>query len=347
MKHTNIICLICLICEPLCCTGFLSSCTVVDERQSGNQQPVRCEVMTVQSNASISHYTYMATVQAEAHIPLSLPLGGTLTELCVRPNAQVSKGDILLRVDDTQARQALAAAKAALTQAQDAMRRTTPLHDKGLITDIQMVELQTKLDQAQAAVAAAERQVQQCTLTAPKSGVVTFNNLNVGQHLAPEVTIITLLDMSGFTALIHVPEAEVAAMHPDDEATLAIPAIRADSLDARLSQIGVQANSLTHTYPVEALISNPPATMLPGMVGTLTVMQHEHAAISIPQRCVTLLPEGASVWVVNDSNRAERRRVTLGIYRADGVQVLSGLNNGDRLVTAGYQKLYIDAPVAY
>ncbi len=328
-----------------CITCLLTSCVIVQERKNDQQQPVRCEVMTVQSTSSLSLYTYLATVQAEAHIPLSLPFGGTITELCVKPNTTVSKGDILLRVDDTQARQALAASEASLSQAQDAMQRTKPMHEKGLITDIQMVELQTKLDQAQAAVASAKRRVQQCTLTAPQRGLITYDNLSVGQHLAPELTVMSLLDMSGFTALIHVPETEVAALHVGNSAMLAIQAIHADSLIARLTQIGVQANSLTHTYPVEAQISNPPANILPGMVGTLTILRPERAAIIIPQRCVVIMPDGPMVWVVNDHDQAERRKVTLGTYQADGVQVLTGLTAGDRLVTAGYQKLYHHAQI--
>ena len=81
------------------------------------------------------------------------------------------------------------------------------------------------------------------------------------------------------------------------------------------------------------------------MVGTLTLRQPDATAIIIPQRCVTMLPEGAAVWVVNADGRAERRQVTLGTYQSDGVQVLSGLTSGDRLVTSGYQKLYHHAPV--
>lgn len=323
---------------------LLSSCTLVIDRKS-KPQPLRCTVMTVQPTASQSRYTYIATVQAEARIPLSLPYGGTITELCVRPNARVRKGDTLLRVDDTQARQALTSARAALVQAQDALQRTTPMHEKGLITDIQMVDVRTKLDQAQAFCTAAERQVQQCTLTAPKNGLVAFDALHVGQHLVPEVPVMTLLDMSGFTVLIHVPEAEVATLHAGDSAVLSVPALRTEGLQARLSRIGVQANSLTHTYPVEAYITNPPAGLLPGMVGSLAITETDRQAIIIPQRCVTVLPEGTAVWVVNSNNRAERRLITIGGYQADGVQVVEGLNAGDQLVVAGYQNLYHDAPV--
>lgn len=326
------------------CVLMLSSCIVREQRQY-MQQPVRCEVMTVHPVSSLKSLAYSAVVKEQAHIPLSLPYGGTLTELRVSANTEVKKGDVLLRVDDTNARQALRSARASLKQAQDAIKRTTPLHEKGLITEIQMVELQTKLDQARAAFAAAERQVEQCTLTAPRDGIVTFDNLHVGQHLAPQVPVMTVLDMTGFTVVIPVPETEVSGLKTGDEALLSIPALQADTLRARLTQIGVQANTLTHTYPVEAMVINPPAALLPGMIGTLTLVQTEQSAVVIPQRCVTILPDGAAVWVVGRYNCAERRAIRLGAYQADGVQVINGLKDGDKVVVAGYQKLYHEARV--
>lgn len=321
-----------------------TSCTV-REQKSRSQQPVQCEVLTVQSVASLSTYSYLATVQEQTNIPLSLPYGGTVTEVCVRPNAKVRKGDVLLRVDDTNARQALATARAAFAQAEDAMNRTKPLHEKGLISDVQMVELQTKFNQAQAACVAANRQVQQCVLTAPLNGIAAFDALHVGQHIVPEVPVITLLDLSGFTVLAYVPEAEVAALHTGDSARLDIPALQAVGLQACLIRIGMQANVLTHSYPVEATISNPPAGLLPGMVGTLSIVRTGQSAVVIPQHCITLLPEGPAVWTVGEDSRAERRQITLGAYHASGVEVTAGLHNGDRVVVAGYQKLYHNAVV--
>lgn len=335
MKHITLYILL-----PL--SLLLGSCIIREQKQR-TIPPVRCEVMTVNPVSSLCNRSYMATVQEQAHIPLSMPYGGTITELCVKPNAEVRKGDLLLRVDDTDARQALRSTTAALKQVQDAMRRTTPLHQKGLITDIQMVELQTKLDQAQAAVTAAQQQVRQCELHAPEDGTITFSNLHTGQHLTPAVTVMTLLDMRGFTVVIPVPENEVAELHTGDTARLTIPALQVDTLRACITQINVQANALTHTYPVEALVVNPPANMLPGMVGTLRIDRQVSSAVIIPQQCVMMLPEGAAVWVANQYGRAERRLITLGDYQADGVQVLSGLNPGDKVVVKGYQKLYHDA----
>jgi len=328
------------------CILLLASCVVREQRQY-SQQPVRCEVMTVHATTSLKSVVYSAVVQEQAHIPLSVPYGGTITELSVRNNAEVKQGDILLRVDDTNARQALRSTRAALSQAQDALKRTKPLHEKGLITDLQMVELQTKLDQARAAYTAAERQVEQCTLTAPQDGIVTFDNLHVGQHITPATPVMTLLDMTGFTVVVPVPETEIAGIRIGDSATLAVPALQSDNVRAHITQISVQANVLTHTYPVEAMLINPPTGLLPGMVGALTMVHPEQSAVIIPQRCIAMLPDGAAVWVVDQYNCAERRQVTLGAYQADGVQVLSGLKDGDKVVIAGYQKLYHEAQVIY
>lgn len=325
---------------------FQPSCIIREQRQRV-EQAVTCELLTVTPVSSLSSRTYIATVQEQAHIPLSLPYGGTISELHVSPNSEVKKGDVLLRVDDTQAQQALRSANASLKQAQDALRRTGPLHDKGLITDIQMVELQAKLDQATAAYNAAQQQVKQCTLFAPEDGIITFGSLHIGQHLSPALTVMTLLDLRGFTVGFPVPEQEVARIHIGDSARLTIPALQVDTLMALVTLIGIQANKLTHTYPVEALVTNPPAMLLPGMVGTIALTQYETEAIIIPQQCVALLPEGPAVWIANKYDRAERRPITLGAFQADGVQVTHGLDSGDRVVVAGYQKLYHDALIVH
>ncbi|MBR0309573.1 MAG: efflux RND transporter periplasmic adaptor subunit [Paludibacteraceae bacterium] len=325
---------------------ILNSCVVHEQRQR-EQRPVQCQVMVVHPTCPSGELTYMATVQAQAHIPLSLPYGGTVKELPVKSHTMVEKGDVLLRVDDTNARQALATTHANLARAKDAIRRTTPLHDKGLITDIKMVELQTEFTQAQAAYVAARRQVEQCLLTAPQAGLVTYDNLHVGQHVAPEVPVIRLLDMTGFTVVINVPEAEITGLHVGDSAMLSVPVLRQDSMLVYVSQIGVQANTLTHTYPVEAYIAAPDRQLLPGMIGSLTIRRDEQKVIVIPPRCVSLLPQGPSVWVADRYSRAERRLIRLGNYQADGVQVLEGLQDGDQVVVSGYQKLYDNAQLTY
>lgn len=324
----------------------MAGCSLRPKQQYTRHAPFPCEVTVVRPVATTTHHNYAATVKEQTQIPLSLSLGGNIIALPVAPNSPVKQGDLLLRVDDTSARQALASAKASLQQAEDAIRRTTPLHEKGLVTDIQVVELKTKKEQALAYLRSAEQQVKLCELRAPMDGIVTYSGLHIGQHVTPATTLMTLLDVSGFAVEFHVPETEMASIRLADDALLTIPAIGDEQFAARVSKRGMQANPLTHSYPVEASIIAPPATMLPGMIGTLQLSHSDEPTIVIPQQCVALLPEGAAVWVVNQWDEAERRQVILGGYQAEGVQVISGLNNGDRLITAGYQKLYDRAPIA-
>lgn len=324
---------------------LLAGCSLRPKQPDSAHAPLVCKVMTVRSSATTTQRSYAATVKEQTQIPLSLSLGGNIVELPVATNTQVKQGELLLRVDDTSARQALAAAEATLQQAEDAIQRTTPLHEKGLITDIQLVEIQTKREQALAYLRTAEQQVKLCELRAPKDGIITYSKLHTGQHVTPATTLMTLLDVSGFAVEFHVPEAEVATIRPSDTGRLDIPAIGIKHMEVCVSRCGMQANPLTHTYPVEACIIKPTASLRPGMTGTLQLYAADLPAIIIPQRCVTLLPEGAAVWIVNEQNEAIRIPVTLGGYQADGVQVLSGLNEGDRLVIRGYQRLYDHAPV--
>ena len=113
-------------------------------------------------------------------------------------------------------------------------------------------------------------------------------------------------------------------------------------LPITITERGISANPLTHTYEVVADIQGKAAGLKAGMVAVVKVKGErlkEKGDIVIPANCVLLKPEGATVWVAEDG-KAARRLVTVDGYQADGVRITQGLQEGDILITEGYQKLY-------
>lgn len=329
---------------------LLCSCHLRHEQQNATQ-PLRCEVQVVKGQSAVVTFAYTATVQEQTHIPLNIRRAGTVTAVCVSPNVSVHKGDVLLRIDDTSARQALRAAKASLDQAEDALERTQPLHEKGLVADIQWQEILTKHEQAQALYLSAEEQVSACVLTAPADGVITYRHLHVGEQVTPAQPVMTLLNIDAFVAQIYVPEAEMPLLHIDDSGVLRVPAIGDKLLPVRLTRKDLHANALTHTYIVEAVITKSDPDLLPGMVGTVAFTPHTAASdmgIVISQQYITILSDGTpAVWLVDSSHTAYRQPITVDGFTATGVRVMQGLKEGDILVTHGQQKLYNGAQVAF
>ena len=282
---------------------------------------------------------YVGAIEPAHSTPLSMQTTGRVVSIAVKNGQRVTKGQTLLEVDNTQAMNTLRTAEASLRHAQDGYDRVSKVHDKGVVSDQKMVEIESQLAQAQSLYEAARQQLKECTLTAPCDGVIDGLNMAVGQTVLPGTTLCSIVDISAFSVRFTVPEAEIGAL--PDKGQVVCEAIHAE-LPVTITERGISANPLTHTYEVVADIQGKAAGLKAGMVAVVKVKGErlkEKGDIVIPANCVLLKPEGATVWVAEDG-KAARRLVTVDGYQADGVRITQGLQEGDILITEGYQKLY-------
>lgn len=313
----------------------LSACAKVADKQNEQQaMPVRTVVVAPQTGTAVSRY--VGSIEPANETPLSSQTPGRVVSVEVKNGQRVRKGQTILQIDETQARNAFETAEASLKQAQDGYDRVRKVHGKGVVSDQKMVEIESQYAQAKSLYAAAKRHLDECTLIAPCDGVVSGLNISQGQNIVPDVTVCKLLDVSGFSVRFTVPEAEIVALQERGEVECA-------ALDTVLpivvTEKGVAANALTHTYDVKAKIQGGTNILRTGMVAIVRLHSSSAEAVIIPAKCILLKPEGPTVWL-KKGNKAVRREITVGGYEADGVRVLSGLQPGDTLITDGYQKLY-------
>ena len=315
--------------------------------RSANNAPVRVRTQLVTSQETVSASRYVATIQPLSETPVSIQTAGRVSHIYCKDGDRVRTGQLLLRIDTAQAASALQSAQASLHQAQDGYKRLKQVHDKGAVTDQKMVEIETRLAQAQSMYQIAQQQLKECTLYAPCDGVISGLDLQKGQTLAPGIRVLTILDISAYTAHFTVPENEVRAIQVGQEGLLECPAI-ADTLHVTVTEKGLKANPVAHTYQLTASIDGNTAALIPGMIGKVELSQCNQpegsSNIVIPANCVLLKPQGPTVWVM-EKGRAQRRNFKIAGYRAGGVQLLSGLNSGDTLIVDGYKKLYAGCPV--
>jgi RND family efflux transporter MFP subunit len=188
----------------------------------------------------------------------------------------------------------------------------------------------------------ARKQLEDCTLTAPISGVVSNCNAKVGGNMLPGEPAFTLLDMGSVSVTFSVPESEINSVGIGNEAYVCVPALNNRMLTGRITERSVSASRVAHSYQVKIAFPNPDKSLLPGMVCKVMLNQPDNQGFVIPAKCVQTRPEGLSVWVV-ENGRAQRRLITSTEFVANGVLVSSGLHPGDTIITSGLQKLYINA----
>lgn len=307
-------------------------------------EPLAVETETVGSDSYDYSQSYVGEIEPRTSTAVSFTGMGTVTRVLVEEGQAVAAGQVIAQMDPTQCRNAVDAAQATLHQAEDAHARLKVLHDAASLSEIDWVEIQTKLQQARSSLEMAKKQLADCTLKAPCSGVIGQKNIQSGQTALPSQPVVTILDISSVKVRASIPEKEIASISSSTPTTITVDALASTFPGGRIEK-GIQADPLTHTYDIRILIPNPSRQLLPGMVASVSLTpatapsSGESSAFTLPLSAIQKTAQGQSfVWVVNDS-LAHRKDITLGSTYGNRIEVLSGLKSGDRVITAGYQKV--------
>lgn len=286
--------------------------------------------------------TYVGVVEEAEATAVSFTTMGTVKRILVSEGQHVSRGQLIAELDDTQARNLLTGAEAAMAQANDALQRYGMLHDEGSLPEVKWVELQSKVAQAKSQVEVARKNLADCRLTSPVSGIVGRKSMRAGETAMPSQAVATILDISSVRVKFSVPEAEVAHFTPSTHVAISVDAI-GRQFESRRIEKGVQADALTHTYDLRAHVYNKEALLLPGMVARVSVSHAgdtQGAAITVPLTAVQRKTDGTMfVWTVAADSTAHRTAVSIGASVGNAIEVTSGIGAGAHIVTEGYQKL--------
>lgn len=316
---------------------ILASC---GEKEKAQERPV-VKVQTEIASAGNSYKAvpYVGNVEANSTTSASFATAGTIKRVYVEEGQRVGKGQLIAEIDATNLNTALRSSEAVLRQAQDAYERMKFLHDSNSLPEIQWVEAQSKLQQAQAAVDMAKRNLADARLTAPVSGTVGTQIAHAGETAMPGQPVVTILDINTVKVNISVPEKELAGINTNSPCTISVAALGGKQFTGHKIVKSVQSNPMTHTYEVSIDVANPAHDLLPGMVCDVTFASESRNVISVP---VTAVMKGTGnqlyVWV-NQGGVAKRRNVETGNAYGSRVEIISGLQDGDNVIVKGMQKL--------
>ncbi len=310
--------------------------------ETREKQPILVQVTRVEAYADAAEgRTYVGVVEENEATTASYTSMGTVRHVAVSEGQRVSRGQLLAELDDTQARNMLAAAEAQSRMAEDALKRYSQLHDEGAMTDAQWVEVESKVDQARSQLAIARRNVEECRLLAPVGGVIGKRYLAAGETALPSQPVVSILDLSTVKVKIAVPEREMSEITSTMATTVSVEAIGRDFPGGCIEK-GVKADAMTHTYDVRVRVENKEGVLLPGMVAKVKVKSEEVKSeeFNIPLTAVQKRVDGTMfVWTVSADSTAHRTTVTIGETIGNRIEILSGLTEGQYVVTEGYQKL--------
>lgn len=212
--------------------------------------------------------------------------------------------------------------------------------------EAQVSASEAALSEAQNQLAVAEAEQQQYSalsaytrIVAPFKGVITKRYVDTGALVQAGTTsntqalpVVSVAETDLFRLTLPVPESAVPMIHLGTAVNVHVQALNRD-FEGRVARFADDVNQETRTMHTEVDVRNPDDTLVPGMYAEVSLtLAKRNDVLVVPIQAVTRNGSQASVLVVNPQNRIEEREVQLGMESSNAIEVVSGLNSGDRVV---------------
>ncbi|HVF16825.1 MAG TPA: efflux RND transporter periplasmic adaptor subunit [Steroidobacteraceae bacterium] len=306
--------------------------------------PVSVVAVTLKREAFAQQMEGVGTARANEAVDITAKLSNRVTAIRFREGQQVKAGEVLVEFDSEQARATLAEAEAALSDSQSQFKRSRELFETKALSEAQLDQLQAALSGNQARVAGARSQLNDTIIRAPFAGRVGLRNISVGSYVTPGTVITTLDDTSVIKLDFSVPEVFLSTLQEGLVISARTSAYPEEDFNGKVSSIDSRLDPVSRAIIVRARIDNKDGRLKPGMFMTVKLIRAERPALMLPEEA--LVPEGNKkfVFVVRDG-KAARVEIETGRRRPGEVEVVSGLDEGDQVITEGTQKVREGAPV--
>ncbi|PIE58796.1 MAG: hypothetical protein CSA33_01200 [Desulfobulbus propionicus] len=318
-------------------------------------QPMARPIPTVLAVEPSTHSIRMfpGTVKACNQVDLSFSIDGVLVELNAQEGRLVHKGDVLARLDDRDHKSSYQAAKAAFIRAEADCKRCNALYQRKAISQARCEAAKAEADVTRAALRIRENELEDTLLIAPYDGVIARRYVEKHSRVRKQTAILALKDISDLEITIQVPERLMA--HGGTNNFFNIMACfdidRERWFEGRVKEYSVQSDAIIRTYEVGIQVQpSEDLEVLPGMTATVQVAlnragekayPHDQAVALVPLESVFSTSAGKSfIWKIpEDAGYPEKIEVRLGSMRNAGVEVLNGLEPGQRVARAGIHML--------
>lgn len=321
-------------------------------------RPVRYEQVFTSGSARVR--TFSGVAEAGVESGLSFRVSGTLRRLAVAVGDSVAAGDLIAELDPVDYQLQVQDAEAALRRAQAESRnaganyeRVRALYESNnaSLSDLDLARTAAEaateaVESARNRLALARRQSGFTRLRAPQAGAIASVSVEVNENVGSGEVVAVLTSGSELEVQVAVPGVVIAEIREGSPVTVTFDAVPGREFGARVTEVGVTATRLGTTFPVRVRLNEADPAIRPGMAAEVAFrfsVTGGRNLMVVPPIAVGEDRSGRFVFVVEPSDSGlgvvHRRSVTVGDLTGDGLEILSGLSDGDRVVTAGVTRI--------
>lgn len=308
--------------------------------------PVAVEVGQVQRLSLADDAQAVGSLRARQAVVLRPEVSGRVVKLAFVDGQRVRRGQVLVQLDDSlqaaQLQQAQAQAGIARTQ----LQRSRELLAQGFVSTSAVDQADANLKVAEAQVALAQAQAQRMQVRAPFDGVTGIRSVNLGDFVKDGADLVSVEDASAMWVDFRLPERFVTRLRAGQEVEMSLDAVPGTAFTGRIEALDSQLDANGRSLLVRARVANPGGELRSGLFARVRVVfALRSQALVVPEEA--LVPLGGKQYVFKltpPANGAkgpgvQRIEARLGMRVPGKVELLAGVQEGDRVVTAGQQRL--------
>lgn len=291
------------------------------------------------------HIEIQGNVDTKENIMISPEYSGILTQVNVKAGQRVNKGQILARIDDGGMSSQLAQVETQLALAKTTFEKQKNLWDQKIGSEIQFLQAKTSMESQQKAVAQIKSQLNKTLVIAPFSGTIDEVLIEKGKVVAPGMNLFRIVNLNNMYVTANVPENYIEQLKLG-----AIVEVNLNSIgkvyQGKVRQIGNYINPNNRTFSIEIAMPNPDNLLRPNQVAILKIEDYTNPkAIILPENIIQETANGNKiVYVIEKGNsgkntKATQKTIEIGYVSGSNVEVKSGLEAGETVITDGAKAL--------
>lgn len=343
-------------------TLFITSCGYEGKKVVTDNTPaITVTVNQVTANSNNPFLSVSGKIQASNSADLSTRMMGYINNVHVNVGDKVTKGQLLVSINnaDLQAKRAqinagITEATAAFNNAKKDYNRFQSLLADNSATQKEMDDMTANFEMAKARLESANQmkneinaQFAYSNITAPFSGIVTSKNIETGDMANPGMRLISIETPGNFEVIAMVPETEISEIKKDSEVSVLVKSI-GSTLKGTVTEVSTSAKNTGGQYLVKIALNKTEADILSGMFVTVQFPVERKAKsemVLIPTQAIITNGQLSGVYTLSQTNTALLRWLRLGRNYGDQIEVLSGLNSDEAYIVSAEGKLFNGAKV--
>lgn len=303
------------------------------------------------SSQNFKHFVeFQGRLDAKNNIFVSPQVGGAITSLNVKEGDYVKQGQVLATIDNSVMKQSIQEIEVQLQTAKVFYEKQKTLWDQKIGTEIQYIQAKSNVESLEKRLATSQSQLAMTKVTAPMNGFIDEVRLRAGELASPGLGIVRIVNSDNLKVVAQAADTYAGTIKQGDLVTIKFPDLGKETT-AKLTFVSQTVNPASRTFTIEASIPKIDPLLKPNMTAVMNVNdQSKSEAIIINRNLIQQDEQGNIVYVaVTEGGKkvARSRKITTGLTYGGDIEIVSGLQAGDLLITQGYQDLVDGQAVSF